>query len=116
MPFVGRTGIGAVVGVIGFGLGFGVATIAKPALLADRYDTAAYATIAGDHRRPHDPRQSRRAPSRRGSCTATGGYTPVLVAAAVGCLIAAAGIAAVPSYQPTVAARVPAARGVQRQG
>jgi predicted MFS family arabinose efflux permease len=37
---------GAAVCVIAFGLGFGVATIARPAIVADRYGTANYATIA----------------------------------------------------------------------
>jgi hypothetical protein len=32
--------------VTAFGLGFGVATIARPAILADRYGTSRYATIA----------------------------------------------------------------------
>ncbi|WP_436533577.1 hypothetical protein [Actinoplanes sp. HUAS TT8] len=33
--------------VVGFGIGFGVATIAKPVILAERYDTRRYATLAG---------------------------------------------------------------------
>jgi hypothetical protein len=32
--------------VLAFGLGFGVATIARPALLAERYGTTAYATLS----------------------------------------------------------------------
>lgn len=32
--------------MVAFGLGFGVATIARPAILATRYGTARYATIA----------------------------------------------------------------------
>lgn len=47
LPLVGRSPVGAVVGVVLFGLGFGVATIARPALLADRYGTAAYASLSG---------------------------------------------------------------------
>ncbi|WP_281179751.1 MFS transporter [Actinoplanes subtropicus] len=47
LPLVGRDGTLAVLAVVGFGLGFGVATIAKPVLLAERYDTRRYATIAG---------------------------------------------------------------------
>jgi MFS family permease len=46
LPHLGRTIAGAAVCVVAFGLGFGVGTIAKPAILADRFGTARYATIA----------------------------------------------------------------------
>jgi hypothetical protein len=44
LPLIGRGPLGAIGCVLGFGLGFGVATIARPAILADRYGTTAYAT------------------------------------------------------------------------
>ncbi|MDX3110991.1 MFS transporter, partial [Nonomuraea angiospora] len=44
LPLIGRSTAGAVAGVVLFGLGFGVGTIARPALLADRYGTGAYAS------------------------------------------------------------------------
>lgn len=47
LPLVGRSAAGAVTCVVGFGLGFGVATIARPVILADRYGTRDYGTIAG---------------------------------------------------------------------
>ncbi|MEH0827363.1 MULTISPECIES: MFS transporter [unclassified Micromonospora] len=47
MPLLAGTRAGAVLGVVGFGLGFGVASLAKPALLVDRYGTVAYASVAG---------------------------------------------------------------------
>ncbi|MDZ5446872.1 MFS transporter [Micromonospora sp. 4G57] len=47
MPLLAGTRAGAVIGIVGFGLGFGVASLATPALLADRYGTTAYASIAG---------------------------------------------------------------------
>ncbi|TMR93696.1 MFS transporter [Nonomuraea basaltis] len=47
LPLAGRSVPGAVAAVVLFGLGFGVATIARPALLADRYGTAAYASLSG---------------------------------------------------------------------
>ncbi|WP_020519092.1 MFS transporter [Catelliglobosispora koreensis] len=47
LPFLGRSVAGAAACVVAFGLGFGVATIARPALLAARYGTTRYATIAG---------------------------------------------------------------------
>jgi predicted MFS family arabinose efflux permease len=46
LPLLGRTGVGAAACVVAFGIGFGVATIARPAILADRYGTHRYATIA----------------------------------------------------------------------
>jgi Major Facilitator Superfamily len=42
----GRTVPGAVFFVLLFGLGFGVGTIAKPAMLAEAYGTVSYATVA----------------------------------------------------------------------
>ncbi|WP_336212361.1 MFS transporter [Nonomuraea sp. LPB2021202275-12-8] len=47
LPLVGRSTAGAVGSVVLFGLGFGVGTIARPALLADRYGTAAYGSLSG---------------------------------------------------------------------
>ncbi|WP_117212899.1 MFS transporter [Allorhizocola rhizosphaerae] len=47
LPLLGSTVAGAAACVIAFGLGFGVATIARPAIVADRYGTNRYATIAG---------------------------------------------------------------------
>ncbi|MGE5156251.1 MAG: MFS transporter [Betaproteobacteria bacterium] len=46
LPHIGRGTAGAAACVVGFGLGFGVATIARPAIIAARYGTARYATIA----------------------------------------------------------------------
>jgi predicted MFS family arabinose efflux permease len=47
LPHVGRGLAGAAACVTAFGIGFGVATIARPAIVAARYGTAGYATIAG---------------------------------------------------------------------
>jgi hypothetical protein len=47
LPQVGRTVAGAAVCVIAFGLGFGVAAIARPIIIADRFGPVRYATIAG---------------------------------------------------------------------
>jgi len=47
MPLAAGTRAGAVITVTGFGLGFGITSLATPALLAERYGTTAYATIAG---------------------------------------------------------------------
>lgn len=46
LPAAGRGVAGAVGCVLAFGFGLGVSTIARPAMLADRYGTQAYATLA----------------------------------------------------------------------
>ncbi|WP_236648174.1 hypothetical protein [Micromonospora sicca] len=79
MPLLAATRTGAIVSVVGFGIGFGITSLATPALLADRYGTTAYATIAGrlaapvtiakaTARRRHPPPHRRRvhAAARRG--------------------------------------------------
>lgn len=47
LPVSGRGSVGAVGCVLGIGLGFGVVSIIKPALLAAQYDTAAFGTLSG---------------------------------------------------------------------
>lgn len=47
LPYVGRATVGAVVCVVSIGLGFGVATITRPVLVAEHFGTAAYGTVAG---------------------------------------------------------------------
>ncbi len=96
LPFVGRTAIAAVAAVIGFGIGFGVGSIAKPALLADRYDTRRYATIAGALVIPMTIAKAAAPLAAAGLHTATGGYRAVFLATAASCLIAAGALAAVP--------------------
>lgn len=47
LPLIGRSTPGAIVCVLMFGLGFGVATIARPALLAEHFGTGgAFATLS----------------------------------------------------------------------
>jgi MFS family permease len=99
LPLTGHTTIGAIVGVTGFGLGFGVATIARPAVLAARYGTTGYATIAGLLTVPMTIAKAGAPLAAAALHTATRTYTPVLVATAIGCLIAAVGLAAIPAPQ-----------------
>ncbi|BCJ75214.1 putative transporter, MFS family protein [Catellatospora sp. IY07-71] len=47
LPLLGGTVAGAVACVAVFGLGFGVGTIARPAIIVDRYGTTAYGAISG---------------------------------------------------------------------
>lgn len=101
LPLTGHTTIGAIIGVTGFGLGFGVATIARPAVLAARYDTTGYATIAGLLTVPMTIAKAGAPLAAAVLHTAAGSYSAVVVATAIGCLIAAAGIAAIPAPKPT---------------
>ncbi|WP_239089907.1 MFS transporter [Sphaerimonospora thailandensis] len=47
LPLAGGSAVGAIGCVLVFGLGFGVGTITLPYLLAERYGTAAYASLSG---------------------------------------------------------------------
>jgi len=47
MPAAGHSSIGAIMCVLGLGLGFGVVSIIKPALIAAQYGTTAYGTLSG---------------------------------------------------------------------
>jgi hypothetical protein len=78
--------------VVAFGLGFGVGTIAKPVLLADRYDTRQYATIAGLLVVPMTIAKAT-APLAAGLHTTSAGYNGVFAATAAACLIARSGTA-----------------------
>lgn len=84
---------GAVAGVVAFGLGFGVASLAAPALLADRYGTVAYATIAGSLAVPITLARAG-APLGAAALQTAGGYLPVVVGISGACLVAAVGIVA----------------------
>jgi hypothetical protein len=100
LPLVAGTGIGAILAVTGFGLGFGVSSLASPALLADRYGTTAYASIAGTLATPVTLAKAG-APLGAAALYATAGnYLPVLAAVGGLCLLAAAGILARASTPP----------------
>lgn len=84
---------GAAGAVVAFGIGFGVASLATPTLLADRYGTTAYATIAGILTTPTTLAKAA-APLGAAGLLTVGGYPTVLVAIGACCLIAAVGILA----------------------
>ncbi len=92
LPFTGHTAVGAIVGVTGFGLGFGVATIAKPVLLADRYDTRRYATIAATLVVPVTIAKATAPLGAAALLARAGGYTSVFLATAGLCVVAAAAL------------------------
>jgi MFS family permease len=88
----GGSRLGAVIGVTSFGIGFGVHSLAGPALLADRYGTTAYASIAGALAAPVTLAKAAAPLTAAALYTTTGSYLPVLVTVAGLCLLAAAGM------------------------
>ncbi|MEU4478995.1 MFS transporter [Micromonospora sp. NPDC023966] len=94
MPFTAGSRVGAVITVTGFGLGFGIASLAAPALLADRYGTTAYATIAGRLTAPVTTAKAA-APLLAATLLPHGGYHLLLAAVTTACLLAAIGMRSV---------------------
>jgi hypothetical protein len=70
-----------------FGLGFGVASIATPAILLNRYGATGYATIAGTLATPVLIARAS-APLGGAVLAATAGYTTVILLVAGACIIA----------------------------
>lgn len=92
LPWIGTSRLGAVLAVTGFGLGFGVGSLATPILLAERYGTTAYASIAGALATPVTLAKAGAPLAAAALYTLTGSYLPVLTAIGGASLIAAAGI------------------------
>lgn len=92
MPLAAGTRVGAIVTVTGFGLGFGIASLATPALLADRYGTTAYATIAGRLAAPVTVAKAAAPLGGAAVLHTDGGYTLLLGAVATCCVLAATGM------------------------
>ncbi|MEW1846978.1 MFS transporter [Nonomuraea angiospora] len=88
LPLVGRSTAGAVAGVVLFGLGFGVGTIARPALLADRYGTGAYASLSGALALPITAAKAV-APLLAAGIAQVVGYPAVMGAVAAACALGA---------------------------
>ncbi|BCY09311.1 MFS transporter [Actinoplanes sp. L3-i22] len=99
LPALGLTTGGAIIAVVGFGIGFGVATIAKPVILAERYDTRRYATLAGVLVVPMTLAKAGAPLAAAALHATTGSYTPVLAAVAICCAIGATAVAA-STWQP----------------
>ncbi|MFV2103730.1 MFS transporter [Micromonospora sp. LOL_024] len=92
MPLTAGTRAGAIVTVTGFGLGFGIASLATPALLTDRYGTAAYATIAGRLAAPVTVAKATAPLGAAAVLHIDGGHTLLLGAVATCCVLAAVGM------------------------
>ncbi|MEV5896586.1 MFS transporter [Nonomuraea fuscirosea] len=88
LPLTGRGVAGAVVAVVLFGLGFGVSTIARPALLADRYGTAAYGSLSGALALPITVAKAV-APLLAAGLAQVAGYPAVMGAVAAACALGA---------------------------
>ncbi|WP_200207770.1 MFS transporter [Micromonospora coerulea] len=92
MPLLAGTRAGAVITVVGFGLGFGITSLATPALLAERYGTSAYATIAGRLAAPVTIAKAAAPLAAAALLHTSGSYQPLLGAVAACCALAAIGI------------------------
>ncbi|WP_308168517.1 MFS transporter [Nonomuraea sp. NEAU-A123] len=93
LPVAGRSVAGAICAVVLFGLGFGVSTIARPALLADRYGTAAYATLSGALALPITVAKAV-APLLAAGVAQFAGYPTVMIAVAAACGLGALSLVA----------------------
>ncbi len=84
---------GAIVGVLCFGIGFGVSTIARPALVTGMFGTSAYATIAGMIAAPVTLATALAPLTGAALHQVAGSYAPVLFVVAGACATSATGIA-----------------------
>jgi MFS family permease len=94
LPVVGNALAPAVACVLAIGLGFGVSTIARPTLLAERYGVAGYATLAGLLAAVLTVTKALAPLGAAWLRTAAGSYTPVMAISAAGGLLGAAGLLA----------------------
>jgi MFS family permease len=88
LPLIGRSVAGAIGAVLLFGLGFGIASITLPHLLAGRYGTAAYASLAG-RIAVFSVADKALAPLGAVALAQAAGYAWVMAAVAAACAIAA---------------------------
>ncbi|WP_326640305.1 MFS transporter [Streptosporangium sp. NBC_01755] len=88
LPPAGRTVPGAIGCVLGFGLGFGIASITLPHLLLQRYGTSAYASLSG-RVAAFSVADKALAPLGAVALAQAAGYTCVMAAVAVACAVAA---------------------------
>ncbi|GAA1964880.1 MFS transporter [Catenulispora subtropica] len=94
LPLIGRNALGALACILIFGLGFGVSTLIRPAVLTSRYGTEAFATLSGVLTTPLTVTKALAPLGAAAWAAAAHSYTPPLTASAVCCLIGAAAMAA----------------------
>jgi MFS family permease len=87
LPVVGRSVVGAVACLVVFGLGFGIASIATPAILLERYGAHGYGTIAGTLAAPVLVAKAS-APLCGAVLAAAAGYRPLVTLVAATCVLA----------------------------
>lgn len=87
LPVLGRQVPGAIGCLVLFGLGFGVASIATPAILLDRYGAAGYGTVAGTLAAPVLVAKAS-APLGGALLVAAVGYRPLVLSVAGACALA----------------------------
>jgi MFS family permease len=92
LPPIGGNTAGAIAAVTVFGLGFGIASLTTPHLLADRYGTTAYASIAGVLAAFVTLAKAGAPLAAAGLLATSGGYTTVLLTVGTACLLAACGL------------------------
>ncbi|GIF07342.1 MFS transporter [Actinoplanes siamensis] len=92
LPLLAGTRPGAILAVTAFGLGFGISSLATPQLLADRYGTTAYASIAGTLATFVTLAKACAPLAAAGLLTSTGGYLIAVAAIGTACLIAGGSI------------------------
>jgi predicted MFS family arabinose efflux permease len=97
------TTAGAVGFVVLFGLGFGVGTIARPAMLAEAYGSRDYATLSALVGVALTAAKTVGPFAAGVAVTATGSYTPVLIGVATAGAVAALAVRAAPPRRPAVA-------------
>jgi MFS family permease len=104
LPLVGSHGLGAVICLVLFGLGFGVASIATPAILLDRYGATGYATIAGTLATPVIIARAT-APLGGALIAGVAGYRTVIWLVAGACITAGAFLVLTRHFQAPAAVR-----------
>jgi predicted MFS family arabinose efflux permease len=92
LPVVGRQIVGAVVCLTLFGLGFGVSSIATPAILLERYGADGFGTISGILTTPVTIAKAF-GPLGGAALAEAVGYRPLILTVAAACLTAAAALA-----------------------
>jgi predicted MFS family arabinose efflux permease len=94
LPAAGHALGAAIACVLAIGLGFGVSTIARPELLADRYGVAGFATLAGVLAAILTVTKALAPLGAAWLRTATGSYTLVMAISAAGAVLGAIGLLA----------------------
>ncbi|NYH91569.1 MFS family permease [Actinopolymorpha rutila] len=89
LPWAGHGVVGAVACVLAVGIGFGVSTIARPAMVAERYGVADYATMAGLMAAILMVTKALAPLGAAWLRTASGSYTPVMVVCSLTSLVGA---------------------------